>query len=54
MKTLNLSENNHVSELPPLIDMRKRPKFSLVNQQNVIFFSKHLTFQHFFALIHIS
>ena len=53
MKTLSGSKNKHGSELPPLTDMHKKPQFSLVNQQNVIFFSKHRTFQHFFALIHI-
>ena len=47
MKTLYVSANNHVSKLPPLTDMHKRPEFSLVNQQNVYFFSKHVTFKHF-------
>ena len=37
MKTLSVSENNHVSELPPLTDMYKSPQFSLVNQQNMYF-----------------
>ena len=47
MKTINVSENNHVSELPPLTDEHKMPQFILVNQQIVYFFSKHLAFQYF-------
>ena len=47
METINVSENKPVSELPPLTDEYKMPQFSLVNQQIVYFFSKHLTFQYF-------
>ena len=43
----NMSENNHMSDLPPLTDECKMPQFSLVNQQIVYFFSKHLTFLYF-------
>ena len=50
MKTINASENNHMSELPPLTDERKMPQFSLVNKKKVYFFSKHLTFQYFLHL----
>ena len=52
MKT-RVSENNHVSKLPPLTDMHKRPKFSFVNQQNVYFFFQTPNLPAFFALIHI-
>ena len=54
MKTLYVSENNHMSKLPPLTDMHKKPQFSLVNQQNVYFFSKHITFQHFLQFIYLN
>ena len=54
MKTLFVSKNNHVSELPPLTDMHKKPQFSLISKSTkCVYFLQTPNLPAFFALIHI-
>ena len=56
MKTLNVSENNRVSELPPLQTCVKDLKASIFigKSTKCVFFLQTPNLPIFFALIHIS